>query len=977
MFLNTRVLWALIGAIAVSEVSALRFTSPKHLFSEEPNIMDDLIHISKLEHGRFARSANDEPYRPRTRRASTSARRPPNPTITKSASFCNHDALLMRWSFDNVLTQTGTIIALCVSMSSRSSQSSVVFASYDYGLTWQNISKKFQPSGEKISINNYYFVKERPNSMIFTDKANKRVFLTNDGAKTITSRTVKFSPDRISINPQNANLVLISDDTSTRDSGKAQTQVHISKDGGQTFKKLNEFIDVKAAWWSEPALTSDKATDLFIEAKAKGGGGVQGYKLDCRPTTVNCSNLGSLTSGAPLNGDIVDFLVKGPYMFVTQHNADKSAINLFVQYKRKGAFKKAKILTSSPLKEAFVYDVSGGHVMLVVNHRKNETNLYNSLDASGLNYSLSLPRVLYHNPHTEVSSLWLRNAVRYRFVDIWKVQALPSVYFATQLTQGPVGGRYLISMMTFDKGGLWKKVQGPPKNKYDRPCTYPACSLHVNLMYGSIYRYSKTTPLLSRKSAPGLIMVTGVLGTNLKITPETYLSRDGGNTFKMVLRGKRRYNFGDHGGVILTSDFSSSRYLQFSVDYENFYYVRLPTTPTSVEIKKIVTEPGEKGAVFLVIAYDRVADQFFVYQVNATNSLGVPCTKDDFYNMTVADIGVGGCAVKTVEIRNASRRCLTGKEYSREVKSISYKNCMCRRRHYACDIGFQPDERGSCILMDNTKVNLVPKNCPEGSSYMKSRGYIKLDDYKTCTEDNVTLSTLSYVKSPCPVEKLELASVKTVPEMKNRMVKIAHGETLKVDVTLKNGFLPNVNFKHVLDEYNVSGTGEKYKSHSIKMDKPGSFVLHITVSNAKSVFYYSVNVNVIRKLNSSMATIMTYPDEPGIDENVVVMLQMAKYLNPREYGFPLDYYKWKVESFDPQKTLVDRTTSLPSITVSFNTSGSIKISATISNGADVSTITVTKDIMVTVDLKPKNVRLSYQEPNLVVEWDVVQVPRML
>ena len=46
--------------------------------------------------------------------------------------------------------------------------------------------------------------------------------------------------------------------------------------------------------------------------------------------------------------------------------------------------------------------------MLVVNLRKNETNLYNSLDITGSNYSLSLPRVLYHNPHTEVSSHWLR-----------------------------------------------------------------------------------------------------------------------------------------------------------------------------------------------------------------------------------------------------------------------------------------------------------------------------------------------------------------------------------------------------------------------------------------------------------------------------------------------------------------------------------------------------------------------------------------
>lgn len=58
--------------------------------------------------------------------------------------------------------------------------------------------------------------------------------------------------------------------------------------------------------------------------------------------------------------------------------------------------------------EAFVYDVSDGQVMLVCNLRTNETNLYISYDATGGNYSLSLPRVLYHNPNSEVSSLWLR-----------------------------------------------------------------------------------------------------------------------------------------------------------------------------------------------------------------------------------------------------------------------------------------------------------------------------------------------------------------------------------------------------------------------------------------------------------------------------------------------------------------------------------------------------------------------------------------
>ena len=59
---------------------------------------------------------------------------------------------------------------------------------------------------------------------------------------------------------------------------------------------------------------------LFISALADGK--TQGYKLECSSTatTATCNNHTTLTNDAPLNGDIIDFLVKGPYMFVTQHN---------------------------------------------------------------------------------------------------------------------------------------------------------------------------------------------------------------------------------------------------------------------------------------------------------------------------------------------------------------------------------------------------------------------------------------------------------------------------------------------------------------------------------------------------------------------------------------------------------------------------------------------------------------------------------
>ncbi|CAB4037117.1 Hypothetical predicted protein [Paramuricea clavata] len=89
---------------------------------------------------------------------------------------------------------------------------------------------------------------------------------------------------------------------------------------------------------------------------------------------------------------------------------------------------------------------------------------------------------------------------------------------------------------------------------------------------------------------------------------------------KAVLRGKRRFSFGDHGGFVLASDFQSSTQLQYSVDFENFNPVVLPNTTTNVDIKTILTEPGEKGVIFLVIGL--VNGFYHIFQVNATRSLG-------------------------------------------------------------------------------------------------------------------------------------------------------------------------------------------------------------------------------------------------------------------------------------------------------------------------------------------------------------------
>ena len=57
--------------------------------------------------------------------------------------------------------------------------------------------------------------------------------------------------------------------------------------------------------------------------------------------------------------------------------------------------------------EFFVYDATEDQLFITVNHMKNLSNLYTS-DVTEWKFALSLKRILYHNPDTDISTKWLR-----------------------------------------------------------------------------------------------------------------------------------------------------------------------------------------------------------------------------------------------------------------------------------------------------------------------------------------------------------------------------------------------------------------------------------------------------------------------------------------------------------------------------------------------------------------------------------------
>lgn len=100
------------------------------------------------------------------------------------------------------------------------------------------------------------------------------------------------------------------------------------------------------------------------------------------------------------------------------------------------------------------------------------------------------------------------------------------------------------SKISFNKGGDWHSIKAPEYNYAGNPIKCAGdCSLNFKGRTESV-----GTPIYSSENAPGIILATGNVGNYLSNNQDdlrTYLSTDGGHTWKEVQTGSHEYEIAD------------------------------------------------------------------------------------------------------------------------------------------------------------------------------------------------------------------------------------------------------------------------------------------------------------------------------------------------------------------------------------------------------------------------------------------------
>ncbi|KAL4783874.1 hypothetical protein BJX76DRAFT_328747 [Aspergillus varians] len=620
-----------------------------------------------------------------------------------------------------------------------------LLVSHDHGKTWRQELK----GTSIIGIVRHYYNSDM--AYILTD--SEKVFYTINRGETFQSFKTKTPPNHENVpilrfHPSKRDwLIWIGADC---DSGNCHSNAYFSDDRGDTWKLMLRYAKKCEFEYRENRPNNDRL--IFCEQYENEN---ENNRLQLKSTIDE-----SFSDWVTVDEEVVDYVTRSEYIIVASRNPENGALKARVSVDG-ATFADMKFPPNIvPVQNLYTVLDSSDHAIFLYVQAGNMTGAeYGSIvksNSNGTTYVLSL------------------NAVNQNFkgyVDFERMQALEGVLMANivsnvdELSGG--ASKKLRTMITHNDGGEWTLLTPPAKDADGEKfsCSVvegegtDSCALHL---HGYTERIDPRDTF-SSGSAIGLMMGLGNVGDHLTSEDEadTFMTQDGGISWKPVKKGRYMWEYGDSGSVIvIVRERKSTKILHYSTD-EGGTWQDYAFSDDEIEIFDISTVPSDTSRSFIL--WGAKSGQHVSFNIDFSGLYDRDCEFDK-----------GGEVSGDYQLWNPKHpfqkeNCLFGHVAQYRRKKVSAecwnnwrgphlhsieRNCSCTKADFECDYNYERQNDRTCALVPGLEPQDQAAYCkahPEEIEFWEVTGYRRIP--QTTCEGGASLD--HRVSHPCPDKQKE------------------------------------------------------------------------------------------------------------------------------------------------------------------------------------------------------------------------------
>lgn len=611
------------------------------------------------------------------------------------------------------------------------------YASNDGGISFVKI-----PIGERIEA---FFVGEVPGSVVMCSESS--FYFSDDGGNYFIKHKAPGPPSSygaVSFHPTDSHkLIYYSGDSCGSYSGSG-CKAYYTVNGGNTFEELIDDSG-RCAYVNE---VFGQLTDMIFCAVANG----KERKL--------VSTLNYFKETKTIYENIVDFALRSKFVFVAAVSDDRKELQAKVTID-------GEIFADADFPSDFKVGAQTGYtilesgtqsIFLHVTTNKNKGQEIGTIlksNSNGTFYVSALPNV---NRNTQ------------GYVDFDRIDIIEGVLLANVVANpNDKEAKKLQTRISFNEASEWHFLAPPAvdseNKKYScagRPLSQ--CALHLQ---GFTERPDFRDTFLSA-SAIGFLIGVGNVGEFLGSTDmATFLSTDGGITWREIRKGKYMWEYGDKGTILLLVDAeNATKEIVYSTD-DGQTWSTYEFTDDPIQVWDLATVPTDTARKFVIFAgaENKLKLDTKIFSIDFTHFFSRQCQldldnplEDDFDYWTprhpeAADNCLFGRETKYLRRAPGHNDCFIGLSPLDQGSKV-VRNCSCTRRDYECDYNYYADNDGTCKLVpglspQDRRTQMCSKN---GTfQYFEPTGYRKIPS-STC-EGGKSLD--SYNSRACPGHEKE------------------------------------------------------------------------------------------------------------------------------------------------------------------------------------------------------------------------------